>query len=86
MAAACSSLRTVVMTRAPNAFAMGMTTLANPPAPAIISSVSPALSLPSMNRNRYAAPNTSGSAAASSMDSPFGMGMSISAGTATYSA
>ena len=86
MDSATSSVSTVVITRAPNAFAIGIATLARPLAPACTSTVSPAWSLPSTNRNRYAAPYTSGSAAASSIDSPFGMGISISAGTATYSA
>ena len=83
---AASSERTVVMTRAPNAFASGMAALARPDLPAGMNAVCPGCKCPSMNRFRYDVANASGSAAASIRLKPFGTGMSIFSFTAAYCA
>ena len=83
---ASSSFNTVVITLAPTLFAIGINTLARPLAPACISNVSPAFNPPSINKNKYAAAYTSGIAAASAIDNPFGIGINKPSGTAAYSA
>ena len=85
-AAFLSAESTLVITYSPNAFAMGMITLASPLAPACMRSVSPAAAPPSIKRLRYAVANASGRQAASSNEMFSGAGMTISAGAATSSA
>ena len=57
-----------------------------PPAPAWISTVSPAFSLPNSKRQSSAVPNGTGTAAASSVVTPSGIFQAKPAGTARSSA
>ena len=83
---AISSVKTVVITLAPNAFAIGIITLASPDAPAFISRVLPGLIPPSINKFKYAVAKASGIAAASAIEQFSGTGISISYLMFAYSA